>query len=372
MNLSRVVQILVVGKTLTWENGAKMLSFLYDSSGNPYSMVYCYTENSVKYSASYYYVTNLQGDVIALMNAQHSVVAEYIYDAWGNILSITNASGTDISGNATHIANLNPLRYRGYVYDNETGFYYLQSRYYDPVVGRFINVDNTLSGVNGPILGYNLFAYSFNNPINLDDSNGDWPKWAKNVVKAVVKTVNNTVKTVGRAATKIKSAIQRPVETSAKIAVSSAVAVATKRATVSDIIEDKNNFRLYNTNTNKCAEAKVFSSYNGTLVIKQNFLPSSCTISNTILLKDLDAQQDSYFVEQTIKHEWGHAVQETLLGYDSYISRIAIPSVIGCLSNKDNYYSQPWERSAEFFGGASSEAYVEGSEIRSTLYFLMQ
>ena len=156
---------------MTWENGAKMLSFLYDSSGAPYSMVYCYTENSVKYSSSYYYVTNLQGDVIALMNANHAIVAEYLYDAWGNILSITDVNGTDLSSNATHIANLNPLRYRGYVYDNETGFYYLQSRYYDPVVGRFVNLDGFVSTGTG-FSGFNMFAYCNNNPVMYVDDLG--------------------------------------------------------------------------------------------------------------------------------------------------------------------------------------------------------
>jgi len=156
---------------MTWENGAKMLSFLYDSSGAPYSMVYCYTESGVKYSSSYYYVTNLQGDVVALMNANHVIVAEYLYDAWGNILSITDVNGTDISGNATHIANLNPLRYRGYVYDNETGFYYLQSRYYDPAVGRFVNGDAYASTGTG-FLGHNMFAYCNNNPVMFIDPSG--------------------------------------------------------------------------------------------------------------------------------------------------------------------------------------------------------
>ncbi|MBE6686970.1 MAG: RHS repeat-associated core domain-containing protein, partial [Ruminococcaceae bacterium] len=92
---------------------------------------------------------------------------------WGNILSITNASGTDISGNATHIANLNPLRYRGYVYDNETGFYYLQSRYYDPAVGRFVNLDAFVSTGTG-FGGFNMFAYCNNNPVMYVDPTGNF------------------------------------------------------------------------------------------------------------------------------------------------------------------------------------------------------
>ena len=89
--------------SMTWDNGAKSLNFLYNGAA-PYSVVYY----DGTYSTSYYYITNLQGDVVAIMNAQHGIVAEYVYDAWGNILAITNSNGTDISGNANHIANLDP------------------------------------------------------------------------------------------------------------------------------------------------------------------------------------------------------------------------------------------------------------------------
>lgn len=72
-----------------------------------------------------------------------------------------------------------------YYYDNETGFYYLQSRYYDAEIGRFINADGAIAGVGGDVLGYNQFAYCFNNPVNMEDQSGNWPKWAKKLVVAV-------------------------------------------------------------------------------------------------------------------------------------------------------------------------------------------
>ncbi len=87
-------------------------------------------------------------------------VASYEYDAWGNILS---QSGS--------MAEKNPLRYRGYYYDNETGFYYLQSRYYDPAVKRFINADIYASTGQG-FIGTNMFAYCNNNPISFSDYTG--------------------------------------------------------------------------------------------------------------------------------------------------------------------------------------------------------
>ncbi len=91
-----------------------------------------------------------------------ATVAEYTYDAWGQLL-------TDQDTLANTIGGKNPLRYRGYYYDSETGFYYLQSRYYDPVVQRFINADGY---VYNNILGFNLFLYCNNNPINYYDPYG--------------------------------------------------------------------------------------------------------------------------------------------------------------------------------------------------------
>ena len=111
----------------------------------------------------YYYVTNLQGDIIAILNDSGTCVAEYSYDAWGNC-TVTKDTNT--------IALDNPLRYRGYYYDFDSGLYYLQSRFYDANTGRFINADEpTLIGANGGMVSNNLFAYCDNNPvINIDPS----------------------------------------------------------------------------------------------------------------------------------------------------------------------------------------------------------
>lgn len=154
-------------------------------------------------TTDYYFVCNWRGDVIRIYDGAGAVIANYNYDAWGNVISVTDANGAAIT-DSTHIANVNPLRYRGYYYDSETGFYYVSSRYYDPEVGRWINADNVIAGVGGDLKGYNLFAYCFNNPVNMDDQAGNWPKWikntvkwvAKNIVKPVVKTVQKTLSKV--------------------------------------------------------------------------------------------------------------------------------------------------------------------------------
>lgn len=122
---------------------------------------------------NYYYMRNAQGDVIALYNCYGDINSRYVYDSWGKLLSVTNASGTPIT-DQTQIAHVNPIRYRGYYYDKETGLYYLQSRYYDPVTERFLSADVFLNAT-GQLNGHNTFAYCGNKPVSKADSSGYIP-----------------------------------------------------------------------------------------------------------------------------------------------------------------------------------------------------
>ena len=134
--------------------GNATIDFVYDESNQPLAM---------KYNGKvYYYVLNAQGDVVRIVDGSRNVVASYSYDPWGKLLS---SSGT--------LANVNPLRYRGYYYDSETGFYYLQSRYYDPEIGRFINADSYASTDATGLLSTNMFAYCENDPVNKSDPTGE-------------------------------------------------------------------------------------------------------------------------------------------------------------------------------------------------------
>ena len=141
------------GKLMRQTDGTNTLDFFYDASGNPYAL---------KYNGTlYYYITNLQGDVLHIVDTSGTPVVSYTYDPYGKLLT-----GTDST-----LGNLNPLRYRGYVYDTETGLYYLQSRYYDPEIGRFINADAFVS-TGQDIIGCNVFVYCSNNPVLLSDPFG--------------------------------------------------------------------------------------------------------------------------------------------------------------------------------------------------------
>ena len=196
-----------LGHTLTWEKGRQLKSFT-KSDGT--AIAYTYNANGIRTSKTvggvkhtymldgtkvlkevwgsntivplyddedsvcgivyngepYYFVKNLQGDVIAIVDEDVETVAKYSYDAWGvpEVKSDTSEIG---------IATINPYRYRGYYYDNEIGMYYLQSRYYNPVVGRFVNADDPVIGeISNEKTSHNIFTYCENEPVLNADYQG--------------------------------------------------------------------------------------------------------------------------------------------------------------------------------------------------------
>ena len=155
------------------------LYFTFDASGAAMAVLYNGT--------SYYYVTNIQGDVIAILDTSGTAVVEYAYDAWGNIILTTGSMAGTLGAH-------NPLRYRGYVYDKETGFYYLQSRYYNPEVGRFINADALVATGQG-LLGNNMFAYCNNNPVNYIDPSGESCVLFAFIAATIIAGVSNAIST---------------------------------------------------------------------------------------------------------------------------------------------------------------------------------
>ena len=149
-----------MGSTITAETiidgtNTTYIEYFYDNYG-PYGF-------SID-GTFYYYVKNLQGDVTQIRDVNNNLIASYVYDAWGKVLSVTE-------NNTNNIGSKNAIRYRGYYYDTESNLYYLNARYYDPQIKRFLNPDGLL-GANGGVIGYNMYAYCNNNPVSFSDPDG--------------------------------------------------------------------------------------------------------------------------------------------------------------------------------------------------------
>ena len=165
-------------KLIAEETSGNVTMYIYDAKGSPIGMQYRTSSYAKDVWDVYWFEKNLQGDIVAVYSYDGTLLISYKYDAWGKT-TITYSN----SGDSTTAVN-NSITYRGYYYDKDLGLYYLQSRYYDPVVKRFINADGYISTGSG-LLGYNMFAYCNNNPVNLLDPTGDFPWLAVIAVVAV-------------------------------------------------------------------------------------------------------------------------------------------------------------------------------------------
>ena len=157
-----VTEYTLMGKDIVHlKKGADELHFYYDAQGKP---------GMIRYNGEYYYyLYNLQGDVIAIIDDYANAVAEYYYDAWGKQTGCYGVMSQTLG-------KLNPFLYRGYVYDEETGLYYLRSRYYNPEWGRFVSADSAID-IAMPLFGANVYSYCMNSPVMHIDSDGNliWP-----------------------------------------------------------------------------------------------------------------------------------------------------------------------------------------------------
>ncbi|MBP3923084.1 MAG: DNRLRE domain-containing protein [Ruminiclostridium sp.] len=166
----------VSGTTILSETkGTSTIYYIYDDKGLPIGIVYNGT--------TYTYRKNIQGDIIAILDSAGNEVVTYTYNAWGAV--------EDISGSLeTTLGAKNPFRYRGYYYDTETGYYYLNSRYYDPVTGRFLNADTTAVLFASPmgLTDKNLYAYCDNNPVMRVDVGGEF--WNVIIGAVIGGTIN--------------------------------------------------------------------------------------------------------------------------------------------------------------------------------------
>lgn len=146
------------------QTGANVLYYIRDDNNN----LIGFKANNT----TYYYKKNYQNDIIGIYDNNYNLIVSYEYDDYGSILSIKDNTGIEVT-DPNHIGNLNPFRYRSYYFDKETNLYYLNSRYYNPEWGRFINADSII-GTKEDHTGYNLYSYCENNPINKMDSEGNF------------------------------------------------------------------------------------------------------------------------------------------------------------------------------------------------------
>ena len=167
---SQIIGETVYDVTPTSKTESCTVVYIYDESGSVIGMKYRTPSYSVGAFDYYFFEKNLQGDIIAVYSGAGTKLCTFKYDAWG-YSTISYESGVP-SATKWFLRDHCTFRYRGYYYDTETGFYYLQSRYYNPQWGRFLNADEYISTGQG-FVGYNMFAYCGNNPILRSDITGD-------------------------------------------------------------------------------------------------------------------------------------------------------------------------------------------------------
>ena len=171
----------LLGYIVTDANGVTeyTVKMLFDNTNDSVGYeLYSAEDNTTK---SFFFLKNLQGDITNVFNENGNDVLQYAYDAWGNVTAnLDNSSYEDFVESAEAVV-FTPITYRGYMYDQYSGLYYLQSRYYNPLYGRFLNADSIMK--TGEPLGANIFAYCGNNPVNYVDYNGkDSSELIKNVI----------------------------------------------------------------------------------------------------------------------------------------------------------------------------------------------
>ena len=312
-------------------SNGEILRYTYDPLGALSSIQY---KNTAGTTTNYIVRCTLSGDVDQIFNTSGNLVARYIYDTWGNTVSVTDASGNAITS-TTHIANINPIRYRGYYWDKESELYYLQSRYYDTVTQRYVNADGYVF-TGQDMQSCNMYAYCGNNPVTRSDPFGGM----------YVTEDGNEHLSQQQADVALKNYQKKW-----------------------RIQSDKENFDWNNTDENKVIKSTCFSAYKGTLYVKA---PIDGGLSLGIVF--LDETATDY---NLIRHERGHVEQLARLGFVKYMMLVGIPSFIHCRlydwdrMNDDayySYYSVPWEYEADLNGSVEGRSYDSWAKLAHGIY----
>lgn len=278
---------------------------------------------------------------MGIMNVSGDIMVEYTYDAWGNVLSITGPM-------ADTMGQHNQLRYRGYVYDPETDLYYLNSRFYNPETGRFINADAFAS--TGGLLGNNMFAYCANEPVKRFDPTGhDYTTISveSDPFNSPWRGQNGGGSSVGFAAIGVKKAVK-------------------EIRKVKDYIE--------NDNVATVLEADFIAFYKGALVIKSDLLGTGGASFGVIILGSGNSLTEEGI--NTLNHEYGHYLHFKELGPVDYLYTTAIFSIAGAILTDKGYFPRkyyfdlPWERVADMYGGVE-RGYLPGTNESASTFLLI-
>ena len=290
------------GKLLKRSDG---LEFIYDLQG-----LAGVVDNSDSTIKTYFYRKDAQGNIVALLDKNGAVVVKYVYNAWGEH-KVLNPDGTE-NTSASFIGNINPFRYRGYYYDKALKLYYLVTRYYDPVVGRFISQDSFEYADPDTINGLNLYAYCNNNPVMNVDPTGKWSWrgfWNVLAAVAIVAAVTAlTVVTAGAATVAIAGAMGASALTTAvaTVAVMGTAAVTGIIGGVGEIVTQTVDKGIDNINLGSVAIKSFTNAADGALVAGSVFtgvggklLIANARFTLTSIMTNLYGMSEGWSKEKT-------------------------------------------------------------------------
>ncbi len=336
------------------------IEYIYDSAGKLVSSsdgtTYIYDDKGVagfiNADGMYLYRKDAQGNIIAILDSAGAVVVRYVYDAWGNH-KVLDANGQEIT-DPKHIGNVNPYRYRGYFYDVETGLYYLQTRYYDPSIGRFISQDSIEYADPQSINGLNLYAYCNNNPVMGYDPDGtiNWKEfWSKvgRFFAGVFAVIRGVQLTVASFAASFFMPILGTIGFEAGLSLFT-YGVGLVGSVFNGQIEKDMiaiGWNPFNSDANAVVGSGIMSFYKGVPIFRTNNSRSG-TFGIMLLA--------SGETENVVKHEFGHVPQLLLLGPVKFLITVGLPSYKewGLKKYWNDYYLSPWEAMADMFGGVQN------------------
>ena len=313
--------------------GTNILKFFYALD----KLVY-FTYNGTRY----FYVFNAQNDITHLVDDTGNIVASYIYDAWGNH-QVLDASGIE-NTSADFIGNINPYRYRGYLYDTDSGLYYCNARYYSPELCRWISPDSIEYLDSNTIGGLNLYCYCMNNPINYVDPSGHFP-WL--ILAAVLfspiggfitQTVVSAISYVGMSLWALGDLVFND-----------------GKGAWADMCRIK--WNPFNADESKVMDSNNISFYKGVPVFHISGMGGSMSLGAIFFDKEQKAS--------VLNHERGHNTQLMFMGPANFLIQIGIPSI---WKNGDE---TPWELSASILGGSTlANDYSEKQKQQARNYFI--